>query len=262
MIDLPGQRLRVAVRSGRPGGVPLLLMNGIGARLETFEPLLEVLDPDLEVIRFDAPGIGGSSLPDRPYRFSTLSRTLGRLVQHLGHDQVDVLGISWGGGLAQQFAFTERRRCRRLVLVATGAGALMVPGSPSVLMKMVTPRRYRDRDYLTQIAPDLYGGSVRRGAARLQDLANHLEGGGQRRAYAQQLLCGVGWTSVPFLPLLTQRVLVLAGDDDPIIPTVNGRMLASLARHGELSIYPGGHVELVANPSLLAPRIEEFLART
>ena len=55
---------------------------------------------------------------------------LGRVLSKLGIGVVDVLGLSWGGALAQQFAFQNPRRCRRLVLVATGTGVLMVPGSP------------------------------------------------------------------------------------------------------------------------------------
>ena len=52
---------------------------------------------------------------------------------------VDMLGVSWGGALAQQFAFQHPHRCRRLVLVSTGTGLMMVPGRPRVLAKMVTP---------------------------------------------------------------------------------------------------------------------------
>src|ERR687898_2137669 len=72
---------------------------------------------------------------------------------------MDLLGISWGGGLAQQFALSQRDRCRRLVLVATGTGMLMVPGRPKVLARMATPRRYLDPGYAERIAADLYGGT-------------------------------------------------------------------------------------------------------
>jgi pimeloyl-ACP methyl ester carboxylesterase len=146
-----------------------------------------------------------------------------------------------------------------LVLVATGSGALMVPGNPKVLVRMVTPRRYRDPAYMLSIAPELYGGTARTDPERLAELLDHFRKGGQVRGYATQLLAGCGWTSVPFLPLLTQETLVLAGDDDPIIPVANGRILASLIRNARLEVYPGGHIELVANPSMLTPSIERFL---
>ena len=85
-----------------------------------------------------------------------------RLLDRLGYDEFDILGISWGGGLAQQVAFQHPRRCRRLVLVSTATGSLMVPANPWVLAKMVTPRRYRDPDYATSIAAQLYGGRLRK----------------------------------------------------------------------------------------------------
>ncbi len=259
LIDVVGRPLSVAVRRGSSGRTPLLLMNGIGAPLTTFEPFIDALDHRLEVISFDVPGVGGSPAPSQPYRFRSLARLVARLLDALGYATVDVLGISWGGALAQQFAFTERQRCRRLVLVSTGTGSIMVPGSPAVLSKLVTPRRYTDRGYMSRIAPDIYGGSVRTDAARLTSLLRSFGRGPSRRGYAFQLLAGAGWTSVGFLPFLRQPTLVLAGDDDPIVPVLNGRIIAGLIRNSRLHVYSGGHVDLVGNPHLLAPIIEEFL---
>ena len=130
------QRLRVAIRpgtngAGTPPRPPLLLINGIGARLEALEPFAAAVDPAVEVIRFDPPGVGGSPLPPGPYRFTGLCRLIAGLLTELGHDQADVLGISWGGAVAQHFAAFQRARCRRLVLAATAAGAPMVLARPS-----------------------------------------------------------------------------------------------------------------------------------
>ena len=262
MVTVGGQRLRVAVRRGDSDRTPLLLMNGIGASLETFAPLTRRLDPGLTVISFDVPGVGGSPKPGHPYRFTWLSVLVGRMLDELGFGTVDVLGISWGGGLAQQFAFTQRSRCRRLILVATGTGMLMVPGSPRVLAKMITPRRYRDAGFLRTVAPELYGGSVRQDPASTAEFMTGLKAAGARAGYAYQLAAGAGWTSLGILPLLPQPTLVLTGDDDPIIPVANGRILAGLIRGAQLQIYPGGHLELAVNPDLLVPAIEAFLTGT
>ena len=131
VVTVGGQLLRVAIRPGRneAGGTPrpaLLLINGIGANLELLEPFVTALDPAVEVIRFDPPGVGGSPAPARPYRFSGLCRMIAAMLTELGYDRVDVLGISWGGGVAQQFAASQRARCRRLVLAATAMGSPMV----------------------------------------------------------------------------------------------------------------------------------------
>ncbi len=128
-VAVGGQPLRVAIRHGPngpgyPPRPPLLLINGIGASLELLEPFVAELDPAVEVIRFDPPGVGGSPPPPMPYRFTGLCRLIAGLLTELGHDRADVLGVSWGGAVAQHFAAFQRARCRRLVLVATATGAL------------------------------------------------------------------------------------------------------------------------------------------
>ena len=259
LVDVGGQRLRIHVRPGDPRRTALLLVNGIGAGLASFDPLVDVLDPRRPVIRFDAPGAGGSPVPSKPYRLPGLARTMLALLDVLGHDRVDVLGVSWGGALAQQFAWTAQERCRRLVLVATSPGTLMVPGRPRVLTHMATPRRYTDSDFLRRIAPHIYGGTARHDPDIPARLLHPHTRAGVRRGYALQLLAAAGWTSVPFLPLLRQPTLVLTGDDDPIIPVVNGHLLAALIRRSRLHVYRGGHLELIARPERLAPEIEQFL---
>ena len=265
-VTVGGQLLQVAIRPGtnQPGRsprLPLLLINGIGARLELLEPFVRELDPAVEVIRFDPPGIGGSPLPSRPYRFGGLCRLIAGMLTELGHDRVDVLGISWGGGVAQQFAASQRARCRRLVLVATATGTPMVPARPSVLVHLVTPRRYLDPGYLQRVAGDLYGGLARIDSTEI--VAAMHDGhrrGGPSRGYLYQLAAAAGWASLPFLPLLRQPTLILAGDDDPIIPIANARLMHRLIRNSRLHVYHGGHLALVTEASELAPVVDGFLA--
>ena len=102
--EVEGQMLRVGIRCGDKARPPLLLFNGIGANIELLEPFLGALHGP-EAIIFDVPGVGGSPSPWLPYRPSTLARLSAQLLDQLGHEQVDVLGVSWGGALAQQFAF-------------------------------------------------------------------------------------------------------------------------------------------------------------
>ena len=253
------QSVLVAVRRGTEPGVPLLLCNGIGASLGLLQPFVDALDPAIEVISFDVPGVGGSADPALPYNFALLARLVGKLLDELGHDRFDVLGISWGGGLAQQLAFQNPRRCRRLVLVSTATGSLMVPAPFRVLRKMVTPRRYRDPDYAMQVAAELYGGSLRDDPTRVRALMHDRARVGSRRGYLYQLLAGVGWSSLPALPFIRQRTLILAGSDDPIIPLVNARIMQRLLPHARLHVYDDGHLALVTAADELAPLIARFL---
>jgi poly(3-hydroxyalkanoate) depolymerase len=205
------------------------------------------------------PGIGGSPAPVVPYHLATLPSLLAGLLDQLGHQQADVLGISWGGGLAQQFALSRPDRVHRLVLVATGPGTLMVPGHPKALLHMLTPRRHRDPGHAARIAGQLYGGSLREEPALARELLHATARLGAARGYYYQLLSGIGWTSLPRLPRLRTPTLILAGDDDPIIPLVNARIMHRLIPDSQLHVYHGGHLELGPGAERLAPVVEAFL---
>jgi poly(3-hydroxyalkanoate) depolymerase len=259
ILTVGGRAIRVAVRAGNPDWPPLLLCNGIGASLEVFQPFVDVLDPQRPVVRFDMPGVGGSPAPVVPYHLGTSASLLSGLLDQLGYSRADVLGISWGGGLAQQFALSRPARVRRLVLVATAPGALMVPGHPRVLRRLLTPRRHRDPGHAARIAGELYGGSARKDPVMARDLLHATTRLGPVRGYFYQLIATIGWTSLPMLPRLRPPTLILAGDDDPIIPLVNGRIMHRLIPHSQLHVYHGGHLELATDAERLAPLVEAFL---
>lgn len=256
-LTLRGRRLRVAVRPG--SGTPLVLCNGIGAGLDLLQPFVDALDPAIPVVRFDVPGVGGSEPPRLPYTFASLAALLGHLLDRLGIGEVDVLGISWGGALAQQFAFQNPRRCRRLVLVSTATGWMMIPAHPRVLSKLVTPQRYRDPEYAEAIAASVYGGRMREEPGLARVLLNGHSRPASRRGYALQLAAGLGWTSLLFLPLIRQQALVVAGEDDPLIPTANARMMARLLPNAALHLHPDGHLGLITRADELGARISAFL---
>jgi poly(3-hydroxyalkanoate) depolymerase len=258
-VTVGPQPLRVAIRPGARGGPPLLLCNGIGAPLEVFEPFTGTLDPAVEVVRFDVPGVGGSPVPALPYTFPGLAKLAGRMLTQLGYDRFDVLGVSWGGGVAQQLAFQNPRRCRRLVLVSTATGSLMVPATPRVLLRMSTARRHRDPAHVRRIAGDIYGGALRNQPELAEELSRVYARPVSPRGYFYQLAAGVGWTSLPFLPLIRQPTLILAGDDDPIIPLVNAKIVAALLPSARLHVYPDGHFGLLTRNAEIAPVIGEFL---
>lgn len=256
-VQIGTQRLRVAIRPGC--GVPLLLCNGIGANLELAAPLMQRLG-DVESVIFDVPGAGRSPPPKRPYRLFMLAGLLRKLLDHLGyHDQVDLLGVSWGGGLAQQFAIQYPRRVRRLVLAATAMGGMtMLPGDPRVLVKMVDPRRYLDKGYMKRVAPDLYGGRLRDDPEAIRLFTDHARAG-DRIGYRYQLLAMLGWTSLPWLWRMRQPTLVLAGDDDPLVPLVNARLHAWLLPNARLQVLHDGHLFMLTQADETARLVGEFL---
>jgi poly(3-hydroxyalkanoate) depolymerase len=251
------QALQVATTRGSAGRPPLLLFNGIGANWQLAKPFLHALT-DTAAIIFDVPGIGGSPPPPFPYRPSTLARLAARLVTKLGHQQVDVAGVSWGGGIAQQFAHQHGDVCRKLVLAATSPGAIMVPGKLSVISKLATPRRYLDPNYMRSIAAEIYGGAFRDDPELITRHARAMFGASSL-GYLFQLLALAGWTSLPWLSSLRQPTLVLTGRDDPLVPPVNGRILARLIPNARLQMIDDGHLFMVTQPVETARTIEAFL---
>ncbi len=260
MITVKGQRLHVTIRPGNGTQTPLLLMNGLGARLEVFQSFIDELDPALEVISFDVPGIGDSPAPIIPYHLTSLACLVASMLDKLGYKQVDVLGLSWGGWLAQQFAFQYRRRCRRLILACTGPGTLMVPGDPKALARLLTLQYFIDPYYIEKTAPELFGGHPQANPQRLRRFAHAMQAS-KPSGYLYQLLAGVGWTSLPWLWLLRQPTLILAGDDDRLVPLANARIFQYLIPRSELHIYQGGHLDIVTHQKGITPVIEQFLSR-
>ena len=261
-VDVDGLRLRVAVRGA---GRPLLLLTGIGGSLELAVPFERALHPyGIQTIAVDAPGTGRSTGYAWPRRMRGIARTLERLLTELDYREVDLFGVSFGGVLAQQLAHQTPDRVRRLVLAATGPGLGGVPGSPRALLALATPRRYRSPDYYRRVAPSLYGGAARTDPDALLhgSIARFLRPP-SLLGYAAQLYAIAGWTSVPWLPCLTQPTLVLAGDDDPIVPLVNGRILAALLPHARLQVVAGGgHLFVLERPAEIAALVADFLHAT
>jgi len=258
-VDIGEQRLRVAVKRGDPSRTPLVIFNGVGANLELLEGVAQALR-DIEVVTFDVPGVGGSPLPGKPYRFRTLARLTDAMLEVLGYrGAVDVLGVSWGGALAQQFARTCGPRCRRLVLAATSAGAVMVPGRMGALFTLMSPRRYRDPEFMQRVAPQIYGGRIAEQPDLIVPFVKHMRPPDARGYFLQQLALA-GWTSLPWLSRLTQPTLILAGTRDPLIHVANAKLMHRLIPNSRLQLIDDGHLFLLTNRQLATDSIGRFLA--
>ena len=257
-LNVKGTILRVAIRPGSRREPPLLLLNGIGANLELLKPFVDKLDPAIEAISFDVPGVGGSPMRKVPLRFSGLARLVDDLLEHLGYSQADVLGVSWGGALAQEFAYQYPRRCRRLILAATATGTVMVPGSPLVMMNMASPRRYLQPQHMANIAPKLYGGALRDNP---ELAAKHVQSvmAGSSLGYLWQMFATLGWTSIHWLHRLRQPTLILAGDDDPLVPLINAKLMARLIPNSRLHVFHCGHLFIITCAEEAAALVHGFV---
>jgi poly(3-hydroxyalkanoate) depolymerase len=258
VVEVRGQPIRYSVGGS---GRPLLLIMGIGGHLEMWRPLLEEL-AGVETIAFDLPGCGQSPSPRVPLRIGQLAGLVEGLLDELGYAETDVLGLSYGGFVAQQLAVRSPSRVRRLVLAATSTGAISLPPPPHNFLRMLTPARYASESYFLRVAPALYGGVIARDPSALQahavDRRSHAPSAG---GYLSQLYSVWGWSSFLWLWRVRQPTLVLAGSDDRLVPLVNARILATGIPSAELHVVRGGgHLFLLDQPADVAPLITRFLA--
>lgn len=234
--------------------LPILFFNGIGANIEAVAPLAEALT-ERPFIMFDMPGVGGSPDPLVPYNTFTMSWIAKQLIRRFGCDQVDVMGISWGGAMAQHFTLQHSDHVRRLILCATSAGMFMVPGNPAALTKMVNPRRYVDAAFMEEHFRTLYGGLTGGKAEHIGRLTPP-----SPRGYIYQLIAMMGWTSAPALPFLKKDTLIMMGDEDQIVPLANGKILEALIPNSRLDIFEqGGHLFMLTHREQTISSIRGFL---
>lgn len=261
MLGIGRQHLHVAVRAGRQP--PLLLCNGIGANLELFAPLMRALD-GIETVAFDVPGTGNSPPSPEPMRLRGVAQLVGMLSARLGYQQIDVLGVSWGGLLAQQLAAQYPRRVRRLVLVSTGPGATpdtlrISPGSLKTMFQLASPRRWHDINYMQEIAPEIYGGVFRDNPGRVRETFSATKQP-SFLGYYGQIVAMIGWSSLGWLHRLPQPTLVISGTDDPLVPVASARQLADRIPNAQLRLFDDGHLVLMTRLDEIAPLLRDFLA--
>ncbi|KPM25796.1 poly(3-hydroxyalkanoate) depolymerase [Citromicrobium sp. RCC1885] len=251
-IELRVARWRLDAPCAHP---PLLFFNGIGANIEAVAPLAETLT-DRGFIMFDMPGTGESPDPVLPYNPFTMSSTAAGVLKRFGLETVDVMGMSWGGAMAQQFALQYTSRVRRVVLAATSPGMLMIPGDPAMLAQMADPfsgiNAMLRSEYLMALEN---ADETRRARHSIGNITPPSSTG-----YFYQLMALAGWTSLPALPFLDKPVLVMMGENDPIVPLANGRLLAGAIPDARLEVFEGaGHLFLMTHPERAIHLLREFL---
>ncbi len=253
--DVDGQHLRVVTELDR-AGTPLLIFNGIGASAGLLHPLFQRLN--VPVLTFDLPGVGGSKTSFRPRRLWQFARLARKLLADLEIEQCHVMGISWGGGLAQQFAWQYPSITQRLVLAATSTGSLMMPPKPGVILRMATPMRYLSAGYFRRIAGEIYGGDFRDDAVLREHHARRMTPP-SIVGYLSQLYALSGWTSLPWLHQIRAPALILAGEDDPIIPMTNARILHKRLPNAQLKTFDCGHLFILTRLEAVCADIDAFL---
>lgn len=253
-----GQRVRYRTRGDGP---PLLMIHGIGAPLEFWQPLEPKLN-GFRTITVDPPGSGLSSLPEGHFGMAQYAEVMDDLLTHLRLHSANVLGLSLGGMIAQELAHRSPDRIDTLVLASTAPGWTL---NPARLAAFATPARLLARRLGGRSAAS--SGTVPADDEREDFFLLKLHWQARQtfspslRRYALGLRAAWTWTSRPWLSQLAMPVLAISGSDDPIVPAANGRYIASTVRNGRLEIFPGGGHLCILRESTKASRLISAFVR-
>ena len=243
----------------RGEGRPVVIINGLAGTAEMLEPIEKLLSTTARTIAVELPGGGRSPTPRRPLSIAALGKVMEVLLDELGLEEVDMLGFSLGGIVAQQIAHEAPARIRRLALAGTACGWGSVPGSLESLALMAMPIRFHSRTLYDRTAA-LLGPADRDLMRRLPRLTEaRLEHPPPLLGYAYQLTAGALWSSLTWLSSVKTPTLVLCGAEDNLVPPANSIQLARLLPESRLQVVPGeGHLFVCDPESRSLPLLADF----
>ncbi|MEO5362381.1 MAG: alpha/beta hydrolase [Magnetococcus sp. DMHC-8] len=246
-------------------GIPVLGLSGFASGHWMLHDLLAPLGNQGCFILPDNRGMGLSPPASAPYSLADLADDGLQLVDELGHDRFAVIGLSMGGFVAQRLALAAPRRVRRLVLLCTAsAGELFRPHFPLLTRQQVAeiyrlPPEERIRaalspafcPLLAERYPRVYEAVFRQRLAHPEQVDQVLY---QYDAVAQFLA-----SDIP-LSAITCPTLVLAGDQDRLVPRINAELLAQQLPNAQLAIVPDtDHLFFLEKREEVSQMIARFL---
>ncbi|WP_175722711.1 alpha/beta fold hydrolase [Burkholderia ambifaria] len=253
---------------GPHGGIPLILLNHWGAVLDNFDPrIVDGLAQKHRVIAIDYRGIGLSG-GIAPVTVDEMARDTIALIHAMGFDQVDLLGFSLGGFVAQDVALKAPGLVRKLILTGTGpagghgidhVGAVSTPLMLKGLLTLRDPKAYL---FFTSTTNGQQAASAF--LKRLKERKAGRDKGPTPRAFLRQLEAIKAWgqQAPQDLASLPMPVLIANGDNDIMVPTALSHDMARRIPQAQLVIYQdAGHGGIFQHYANFVPTALEFLSQ-
>jgi pimeloyl-ACP methyl ester carboxylesterase len=247
-------------RSGT--GPPLLFLNGSGSTLDRMRPLLGAAAARFDLVAHDQRGLGRTAIPPGPYTMADYAADAAAVLDHAAFGRARVMGISFGGMVAQELAVTWPDRVERLALLCTSPGGF-APSYPLHELDDLSPEdraavymRLLDTRFTPQWLAEHAGDR-----ALVEMLAERRVGRSdeQARGAREQLLARSRHDVVDRLGAIACPTLVACGRYDGIAPLANGEAIAARVPQADLRVYEGGHA-FVGQDRTALPEVFDFLS--
>lgn len=242
-------------------GPPVLLIMGLSFSHEMWFRVLPCLARDYRVILHDNRGVGRSDAPRGPYRINQMARDAVAVLEAAGVSKAHVIGASMGGMIAQELALQRPELVQSLLLGCTSHGGLLARWP-----KLIRPRgpislsESNRRDRELALIPLLYADSTPLERIH-EDLDVHCQCALTNRGFLNQFAGILLWSSYLRLPRIRVPTLVAHGDQDRLVPPVNGRVIASRIPGARFQLVQNaGHILMTDQPNLCREIVLGFLS--
>jgi pimeloyl-ACP methyl ester carboxylesterase len=244
-------------------GEPLVLVPGFGAGLWIWYRQVEDFARRFRTVVFDPRGVARSHAPDAPFTMRDLAEDLAALLEELKVERAHVLGASFGGFVAQEFALAHPERTRSLVLCCTSyGGAGHVPPAPETLAAIASTKGLNTQERVRENL--LLAFSLRFVAEQSEEVERvvglRAESDVSEHAYLRQLQAAVAFDAAARVGGIEVPTLVITGDADRIVPHENSFKLAAAIPGSTLRVIEGGsHAFFIEQADEFNRAVVEFI---
>jgi len=264
-VDVGGAKFAYR-QLGQDTGVPVIFLNHLGAVLDNWDPrIIDGIAAKRRVVTFDNRGIGASA-GSTPDSVAAMARDAVAFIRALGFEQVDLLGFSLGGFIAQVIAQEEPQLVRKIVLAGTGpAGGVGIDKvTPVTIRAMIKGAlTFKDpRHYLFFTQTPNGQRAARQFLKRLKERTDNRDKAISIRAFRIQLKAIHAWgrQEPSDLTGVRQPVLVANGEADVMVPSSNSVDLARRLPNAEVILYSdAGHGGIFQYHEAFVGKVLEFL---
>jgi pimeloyl-ACP methyl ester carboxylesterase len=247
-------------------GSPLVLIPGFGTGLWIWFGQVPAFAQEFRTLAFDPRGISRSDAPDAPVTIRTIADDLAALLRALRIERAHILGASFGGFVAQEFALAYAEMTRSLVLCCTSfGGAHHVPPSLETLQALASTKGLNTQERVRENLLLAFSVEfVERNRAEVEKVIElRAQNFVPEHAYLHQLQAAMSFDAEERVSQITAPTLVLTGDADIIVPMQNSRNLAARIPDAELVIIKGGsHTFFIEQAEEFNSAVIEFIKET